>query len=123
VKRKDVQRLARELVDAIDAMRQEMAMQDHTIQRQAADLAAERAEVARLTDRIATLTEQNSELATNYVGLLDSLAAERGEIQRLRAAGDALAEVALIAVIHCKDHDVEQCNRAYAAWQEARREQ
>jgi hypothetical protein len=44
------------------------------------------------------------------------------EIERLRAAGDALAEVALIAVIHCRDHEVEQCNRAYAAWQEARRD-
>jgi hypothetical protein len=57
----------------------------------------------------------------DYVALV-SEAAMLNEIERLRAAGDALAEVALIAVIHCKDHDVEQCNRAYAAWQEARRE-
>jgi hypothetical protein len=44
------------------------------------------------------------------------------EIKRLRAAGDALAEVALLAVVCCRDNEVEQCNRAYAAWQEARRE-
>jgi hypothetical protein len=44
------------------------------------------------------------------------------EIERLRAAGDALAEVALLAVVCCQDNEVEQCNRAYAAWQEARRE-
>jgi hypothetical protein len=53
---------------------------------------------------------------------LGTEAAMLDEIERLRAAGDALAEVALIAVIHCRDHEVEQCNRAYAAWQEARRE-
>ena len=51
-----------------------------------------------------------------------SLNERHAEIERLRAAGDALAEVALIAVIHCRDHEVEQCNRAYGAWQEARRE-
>jgi hypothetical protein len=38
VKRKDVQRLAAELADAIDALRTEMAMQDATIQRQAAEI-------------------------------------------------------------------------------------
>jgi hypothetical protein len=43
VKRKDVQRLALELVDAIDAMRGEMAMQDATIQRQAVVIAELRA--------------------------------------------------------------------------------
>lgn len=35
MKRKDVQRLARELVDEIDLMRQQMAQQDAIIQRQA----------------------------------------------------------------------------------------
>jgi phage shock protein A len=38
VKRKDVQRLAHELVDAITAMRHEMAHQDATIQQQAAEI-------------------------------------------------------------------------------------
>ena len=38
MRRKDVQRLAAELVDAIDALRTEMAMQDATIQRQAAEI-------------------------------------------------------------------------------------
>ena len=38
MKRKDVQRLAAELVDAINALRSEMAMQDATIQRQAAEI-------------------------------------------------------------------------------------
>jgi hypothetical protein len=51
----------------------------------------------------------------------EQFAAARAEIERLRAAGDALAEVALLAVVCCRDNEVEQCNRAYAAWQEARR--
>lgn len=38
MRRKDVQRLALELVDAIEALRTEMAMQDATIQRQAAEI-------------------------------------------------------------------------------------
>jgi hypothetical protein len=39
--------------------------------------------IQQLLDEIATLTEQNSELATNYVGLLDSLAAERALADQL----------------------------------------
>jgi hypothetical protein len=56
------------------------------------------------------------QLLSRMTELEAELAAERAEIKRLRAASNALAEVALIAVIHCKDHEVEQCNRAYAAW-------
>jgi hypothetical protein len=39
VKRKDVQRLALELVDAINDMRREMAAQDAVVQWQAAEIA------------------------------------------------------------------------------------
>ena len=42
--------------------------------------------IQQLLDEIATLTEQNGELATNYVGLLTDLAAERAEVERLRRA-------------------------------------
>ena len=47
MKRKDVQRLALELVDAIDAMRTEMAAQDAVVQWQAAVIAELKAEVAK----------------------------------------------------------------------------
>jgi hypothetical protein len=86
--------------------------------------AAERAEIERL--RVLVANYENAitwdTTCTNCARLMDGNYDQYCEIERLRAAGDALAEVALIAVIHCKDHDVEQCNRAYAAWQEARRE-
>ena len=89
MKRKNVQRLAAELVDAIDAMRQEMAMQDATIQRQAADVAAMRAEYAILTADLEREVQQNCKLSAE---LLDELDSTRFKRDRLRAAGDALAE-------------------------------
>ena len=46
--------------------------------------------VEGLLDRIATLTEQNGELATNYVRLLDLFAAERAEIERLMDGMDSV---------------------------------
>jgi hypothetical protein len=46
VKRKDVQRLAAELVDAIDTMRREMASKDAVVQWQAAVIAELRADLA-----------------------------------------------------------------------------
>ena len=50
MKRKDVERLARELVDAISEMRAEMARQDAIIQRQAAEIQQLRSDDAvRLT--------------------------------------------------------------------------
>jgi hypothetical protein len=66
--------------------------------------------IQQLLDEIATLTEQNSELATNYVGLLDSLAAER-------ALADQLAEW-LLRIVPDQDRDL---NDALTEW-EARRE-
>ena len=62
--------------------------------------------IQQLLDEIATLTEQNGELATNYVGLLDSLTAER-------ALADRLAEALDGCVVDCRE---------LAAWREARRE-
>lgn len=86
-------------------------------------------------DIVQRLRRWDGGISTHWVGCFDShpvcairlaadaIEARDAEIERLRAAGDALAEVALLAVVCCRDNEVEQCNRAYAAWQEARREQ
>lgn len=50
VKRKDAQRMAVQLVDAIERLRSDMAMQDATIQRQAAEIERLRADKARYAE-------------------------------------------------------------------------
>ena len=54
MKRKDVQRLALELVDAIDAMRTEMAAQDAVVQWQAAEIAEFKRRLRALSDEVAS---------------------------------------------------------------------
>jgi len=68
--------------------------------------------IQQLLDRIATLTEQNGELATNYVGLMDSLAAERALADQLAEALRDACDPSL-----CEDtHDT-----IFGVWQEAQK--
>jgi hypothetical protein len=77
--------------------------------------------IQQLLDRIATLTEQNGELATNYVGLLDSLAAERAEVERLRVQNRFLGEQGAIAHANWKAQcaEVERLRKRLQACQSA----
>jgi hypothetical protein len=69
------------LVDLVASLNQNLA-----------DLAAERAEVERLRAEVERLTEQNHELSTRYVELLDEIDRKRDYACRM----DALAEERLI---------------------------
>ena len=83
------------------------------IERLRAELAAERAD----QQWVERLMEQNDELSTRHVELLDALDATRFERDRLRTAGDALAEA--------RHRDLGRStpdDQLLAAWQEARRE-
>ena len=65
------------------------AIEELTVERDASRLI-----ISDLTAEVDRLWEQNHELSTRYVELLDALDATRFERDRLRAAGDRLAEFA-----------------------------
>jgi uncharacterized coiled-coil DUF342 family protein len=70
-----------------------------------------------LTAEVDRLREQNHELSTRYVELLDTLDATRFERDRLRAAGDALA------VRHRKTFGLDGAfDTELRQWEAARRE-
>ena len=84
------------------------AIEDLTVERDASRLI-----ISDLTAEVERLWEQNHELSTRYVELLDTLDATRFERDRLRAAGDALAEFA---------GDNPWAHLDIATWEAARRE-
>ena len=73
--------------------------------------------ISELEAEVERLTDHNCEVATGYVQLLDHHTATRLERDRLRAAGDALADDVDVA-LHSYSLGIYH---TLAAWREARR--